>query len=75
MICDLNRKIKSSEERKVVHYEEISEDLNEQKTELNRESNLAKCEHQIGIFNFNWIELSIIDIILAKILFSLIFLL
>ena len=63
MICDLNYKIKSSEESKVVHYEEKSDDLSEQKTELDKGSDLAKCKHYIDIFNFNWIELSIINII------------
>ena len=63
IIRDLNNQIKNSEGIKVDHYEAKSEDLNEQKTELDRESNLAKCEHQIGIFNFNWIKLSIINII------------
>ena len=57
MICDLNRKIKSSEESKVVHDEEKSEDLNEQRIELDKGSDLAKCKHQIHIFN--WIKLSI----------------
>ena len=59
MICDLNCQIKSSEENKVAHDEEKSEDLNEQRIELDRESNLTKCKHQIDIFNFNWIKLSI----------------
>ena len=45
MICDHNNKIKSSEESKVAHYETKSEDLNEQKIELDREPNLAKCKH------------------------------
>ena len=49
MICDLNRDIKSSEESKVVHYETESEVLNEQKTELDKGSDLAKCKHQIDI--------------------------
>ena len=49
MICDLNREIKSSEESKVDHYEEKSEDLNERKIELDGESNLTKCKHQIDI--------------------------
>ena len=57
MICDLNNKIKNSEESKVAHDEEKSEDLNEQRIELDRESDLAKCKHQID--NFNWIKLSI----------------
>ena len=59
MIYDLNNKIKSSEESKVDHDEEKSENLNEQKIELDRDSNLAKCKHQIHNFNFNWIKLSI----------------
>ena len=59
MICDLNNKIKSSEESKVAHDEIKSEDLNEQKIELDRESNLVKCKYQIDIFNFNLIKLSI----------------
>ena len=59
MIWDLNCEIKSSEESKVVHFEEKSEDLKEQKTELGRESKLAKCKHQLDIINFNWINLSI----------------
>ena len=59
MICDLNCQIKNSEESKVVHYEEKSEDLNEEKIELDRESKLSKCKHQIDKFNFNWIKLSI----------------
>ena len=63
MICDLNNKIKSSEERKVDHFEEKSEDLIEQKTELDRKSKILKCKHQIDIFSFNWIELSIINTI------------
>ena len=45
MICDLNNKIKSSEESKVVHFEEKSEELNEQKIELDRESKMLKCKH------------------------------
>ena len=53
MICDLNNKIKSSEENKVDHDKEKSEDLNEQKIELDRESKILKCKHQIDIFNFN----------------------
>ena len=52
MICDLNNKIKSSEESKVAHYDSKSEDLSEQKTELDKESDLAKCKHQIDIFKF-----------------------
>ena len=63
MICDLNNKIKSSEESKVAHDEEKSEDLNEQTIELDRESKILKCKHQIDIFSFNWIELSIINTI------------
>ena len=63
MICDLNCQIKNSEESKVAHYEAKSEDLGEQKIELDWESNLSKCKHQIVIFNFNWMELSIINII------------
>ena len=59
MICDLNWNIKSSEESKVVHYEAKSEDLNEQKTELDRYSNLTKCKNQID--NFNWIEWSWVE--------------
>ena len=59
MIWDLNNKIKSSEENKVAHDEEKSEELNEQKIELDKGSDLAKCKHQIDIFNFNWIKLSI----------------
>ena len=51
MICDLNNKIKSSEESKVAHDEEKSEDLNEQRIELDKGSDLAKCKHQIDIFN------------------------
>ena len=62
-IWDLNSEIKSSEESKVAHFEEKSENLNELKIELDRESNLAKCKHQIHIFIFNWMELSIIYII------------
>ena len=49
MIWDLNCQIKSSEESKDAHDEEKSEDLNEQKIELDRESKLAKCKHQIDI--------------------------
>ena len=63
MICDLNCKIKNSEENKVDHDELKSEDLNEQKTELDWESMLAKCKLQIDIINFNWINLSIFNII------------
>ena len=63
MIWNLNSKIKSSEESKVAHDEAKSEDLNEQKNELDRDSNLAKCKHHIDKFNFNWIELNIINII------------
>ena len=51
MIWDLNCQIKSSEESKVVHFEEKSEDLNEQKIEVDRESQLVKCKHQIDILN------------------------
>ena len=57
MIWDLNSQIKNSEESKVVHDEEKSEDLNEQRIELDKGSDLAKCKHQIDIFN--WIKLSI----------------
>ena len=53
MICDLNSQIKNSEESKVDHCEEKSEDLNEQKAELDRDFNLEKCKYQIDIFNFN----------------------
>ena len=63
MICDLNNKIKSSEESKVDHDEEKSEDLNEEKIELDRDSNLAKCKNHIDKINFNWIKLSIIKFI------------
>ena len=49
-ICDLNSEIKSSEEVKVAHYEIKSDDLNEEKIELDRESNIVKCKHQINIF-------------------------
>ena len=49
MICDLNCQIKSSEESKVDHDEEKSEDLNEQRIELDKGSDLAKCKHQIDI--------------------------
>ena len=49
MICDINRIIKSSEESKASHDEEKSEDLIEQKIELDRESKLVKCKHQIDI--------------------------
>ena len=49
MIWDLNNKIKSSEEIKVAHDEEKSEDLNEQRIELDKGSDLAKCKHQIDI--------------------------
>ena len=48
-ICDLNSEIKSSEEVKVAHYEAKSEDLNEQRIELDKGSDLAKCKHQIDI--------------------------
>ena len=61
MINDLNNEIKNFEESKVAHYEPTSEVLNEEKIELDRESNLAKCKHQID--KFNWMELSIINII------------
>ena len=50
MICNLNRKIKSSEESKVAHDEGKSEDLNEQKIELDIGSDLAKCKHQVNNF-------------------------
>ena len=63
IICDLNCEIKNSEESKVDHYNAKSEDLNEQKIELDRESSLAKSKHQIDIINFNWIKFSIINII------------
>ena len=53
MICDLNSQIKNSEESKVDHCDEKSEDLSEQKTELDRNSNIEKCKYQIDIFNFN----------------------
>ena len=59
MIWDLNNKIKSSEESKVAHDEEKSEDLNEQRIELDKGYDLSKCKHQIDIFNFNWIKMSI----------------
>ena len=49
MIWDLNCQIKSSEESKVVHLEEKSEDLNEQRIELDKGSDLAKCKNQIDI--------------------------
>ena len=49
MICDLNCQIKSSEESKVAHDEEKSDDLNEQRFELDKGSDLAKCKHQIDI--------------------------
>ena len=52
MVYDLNSEIKSSEDRKVDHYEEKSDELNEQKIELDRESSLAKCKHQIDMFSF-----------------------
>ena len=61
MINDLNNEIKNFEESKVAHYEPTSEVLNEEKIELDRESNLTKCKHQID--KFNWMELSIINII------------
>ena len=63
MICDLNCKIKNFKENKVDHDEPKSEDLNEQKTEFDWESMLAKCKLQIDIINFNWINLSIFNII------------
>ena len=59
MIWDLNCQIKSTEESKAAHDEKISEDLGEQKIKLDKGSDLAKCKHQIDIFNFNWIKLSI----------------
>ena len=62
-ICDLNSEIKNSKENKVDHHEAKSEDLNGQKIELGRESNLAKCKHHIDIINFNRIKLGIINII------------
>ena len=62
MICDLTNEIKNSEESKIDQCERKSEDLNEQKIKLDRESNLTKCKYQIHIFNFNWMELSIIKI-------------
>ena len=49
-ICDINSEIKSSEEVKDAHYEIKSDDLNEEKIELDRESNIVKCKHQINIF-------------------------
>ena len=49
MICNLNSKIKNSEESKVAHDEENSEDLNEKWIELDKGSDLAKCKHQIDI--------------------------
>ena len=61
MICDLNCEIKNSEESKGDHCEAKSEDLIEQKIELGREPNPAKCKYQIDIIN--WMELSIINII------------
>ena len=42
----------SCEESKVAHDEENSEDLSEQKTELDKGSDLAKCKNQINIFLF-----------------------
>ena len=45
MICDLNFQIKSSEERKVAHDEVKSEDLKEQRIELDKGSDLAKCKY------------------------------
>ena len=62
-ICDLNNKIKNSKEVKVYHEEEKSDVLNEEKNELDRDSKLAKCKHQISSFNFNWMEFSIFNII------------
>ena len=62
IIYDLNSEIKDSEEIKVDHYEETSENLIEQKIkqkiELDKESNPAKCKHQIDIFSIelNWFE-------------------
>ena len=53
----------NSKEVKVDHDEAKSDDLNEQKIELDKESDIAKCKHQLDIFNFNWMELSIINII------------
>ena len=50
MIWDLNCQIKSSEESKVSHFEEKSEDLKEQRIELDKGSDLAKCKHKIDIF-------------------------
>ena len=66
MICDLNCEIKNSEDRKVDHYEEKSDELNKQKFEIDRESNFAKSKHHIHIFYFNWMELSIINIFNQK---------
>ena len=62
-ICDLNSEIKSSEEVKVAHYETKYDVLNEEKIELDRESNLVKCKHQINIFYFDRMELNIFYII------------
>ena len=47
VICDLKHEINDSEEIKVDHYKEKSEVLNEQKTELDIEFNLAKCIHRL----------------------------
>ena len=41
--------MENSEESKVNHYEAKSEVLNEQKFELDSESNITKCKHQIVI--------------------------
>ena len=71
MICNLNRKIKSSEESKVVHDEEKSEDLNEQRIELDKGSDFAKCKHQIDNFNLNKVKYLLI--LLNHILMLLIF--
>ena len=54
MICNLNNKIKNSEESKVAHDDAKSEDLNEQRIELDKGYDLSKCKHQIDIINFNW---------------------
>ena len=62
MIWNLNSKIKSSEESKVAHYEEKLEVLSEQKIELDKGSDLAKCKHQIDFF-LNWISWVFINII------------
>ena len=63
IICDLNSEMKNSEESKVDYYEEKSEDLNQQKIELDRESSNTKYKHMIGIVSFNWMKLNIINII------------